>query len=129
VSLPGPSNFSDEATGLYANAVTSYADTLELLARHCAIGSEVVVANHVKNALSLIGPAEKSVLLDWIKRSAFLFAGIAITLGIQLFTKSAPPVKSDVTVFVVFLVLSTVLLVTSLNADMPWIRRKLLPRH
>lgn len=129
MSLPGPSNFSDEATGLYANAVTSYADTLESLARHCAIGSEVVVAYHVKDAPSLIGPAGKSVLLDWIKRWAFLFAGVATTLGIQLFTKSAPPAKSDVTVFVVFLVISTVLLVSSLNADVPWIRRKLLRRH
>jgi hypothetical protein len=82
------------------------------LARHCAIGSEVVVANDVMNALSLIGPAEKSVLLDWIKRWAF-----------------APPAKSDVAIFVVFLVISTVLLVTCLNADVPWIRRKLLRRH
>lgn len=77
----------------------------------------------------MIGPAGRSVLLDWIKRLAFLFAGVAITLGIRLFTKSAPPAKSDVIVFVVVLVISTVLLVSSLNADVPWIRRKLLRRY
>jgi hypothetical protein len=47
------------------------------------LNSEVVVIDHVKEALALMGPAGKSALIDWIKGFAFLFLGIAITLGLK----------------------------------------------
>jgi len=128
VTLPGSKNFSDEATGLYATAVTSYADTLESLSKHCALNAELVLMDHVKDALSLLGPTGKSVLLDWIKRSAFLFIGVAITLGIQLFMKPGPPGKGDVMLFVVMLLIATAFLVIGLIGDFPWFQRHLFRR-
>src|SRR4051812_45588626 len=109
--------FSDEATALYATAVTSYADSLETLAKHCAIGAETVLVDHVKDALALLGPSGQSTLLDWIKRLAFLAGGITTTLGLQILFGQQPPVRSQILSFVIILIITTALFVTALNAD------------
>jgi hypothetical protein len=82
----------------------------------------------VKDALALLGPSSQSTLLDWIKRSAFVFGGITVTLGVQLLI-GPKPAGGQILAFVIFLVISTAFFVPALTADIPRLRRQLFRRR
>jgi hypothetical protein len=116
--------YSDEASTQYGLAVALHASRLRSTAEGKARG-EMVLVEHVDEAVSELSPDRAGpfkTLVDWVKRTAYLTAGLTIAQGVNVWHQN--PIARGSVIWLISVLIVTVLLIgLGLGLDFPSLRK------